>query len=227
MHTGSMSMHDALCNLHCGWEKWDELTVDDDDTTPDLMDEWGKFLKRADCFGKLSAAVSGRQRTADARTARAGVPLTGPVPPVKTATACIPTGIQAYQQNSGARSIIKVAVQSQSKCLNTVLQAPQAMLKFRPQCTGWGAAFAHLALLSSLEDLTIERALPLIPAHTAADSNLRAAAQGRIQGSAMPTSPSAAETENIYVCLASHCAHPALSAHFDRLEHRAPFHRIR
>lgn len=41
MHTGCMSMHDALCNLHCGWEKWDELTVDDDDTIPDLIDEWG------------------------------------------------------------------------------------------------------------------------------------------------------------------------------------------
>ncbi|KAJ6565377.1 hypothetical protein B0H10DRAFT_1965708 [Mycena sp. CBHHK59/15] len=41
MHTGCMSMHDALCNLHCGWGKWDELTVDDDDTIPDLIDEWG------------------------------------------------------------------------------------------------------------------------------------------------------------------------------------------
>ncbi|KAJ7891022.1 hypothetical protein B0H13DRAFT_1887347 [Mycena leptocephala] len=102
MHTGCISMHDALCNFHCGWGKWDELTVDDDDTIPDLIDEWGLFLAN---LINPSTAVSGCQRTgmdgkltarncplifeADAKTARAGVPLTGPVPPVKTATVSI------------------------------------------------------------------------------------------------------------------------------------------
>ncbi|KAJ7726108.1 hypothetical protein B0H16DRAFT_1471537 [Mycena metata] len=56
-------------------------------------------------FINPSAAVNGRQRTAHTATARDGVPLTGPVPPVKTATAFIPTrgtGVSTANAAAGA-----------------------------------------------------------------------------------------------------------------------------